>query len=84
MFPELTPRQSEVLALVAQGCSNDEIGARLGVSLATVKLEVAALFRHFDVTTRQELAAIYGRRAAYVPWHPRRRRHVDAEGQLTW
>ena len=31
----ITPRQREVVALIAAGCSNDEVGLRLGISPRT-------------------------------------------------
>lgn len=42
--PELSARQQEVLALLATGCSNQDIAQRLGISPATVKSHVNMLF----------------------------------------
>ena len=33
----ITERQREIVALIAAGCSNDEVGARLGISPRTAK-----------------------------------------------
>jgi DNA-binding NarL/FixJ family response regulator len=57
-FPQLTPREAEVLALVADGLSNGEIAARLFVSLATVKTHINALFAKLDVRTRAQAIAL--------------------------
>jgi LuxR family transcriptional regulator, maltose regulon positive regulatory protein len=54
----LSARQLEVLALVAKGLSNREIGARLGVSELTVKRHVADLLTRLDVPTRAAAAAL--------------------------
>jgi DNA-binding NarL/FixJ family response regulator len=50
----LTPRQYEVLALIAQGKSNRDIAAILGVSLGTVKVHVLRIFRELNVQNRTE------------------------------
>ena len=57
-FPQLTPREAEVLALVADGLSNGEIAARLFVSVATVKTHINALFAKLDVRTRAQAIAL--------------------------
>ena len=53
---DLTPRQRHVLACVCRGLSNKEIGRELEIAEGTVKIHLAALFAHFGVRNRTELA----------------------------
>ncbi|WP_223691881.1 response regulator transcription factor [Leifsonia poae] len=57
-FPQLTPREAEVLALVGEGLSNGEIAASLFVSVATVKTHINALFAKLDVPNRAQAIAL--------------------------
>jgi len=53
----LTPREREVLALLAEGDSNKTIARRLGISVNTVKFHVAALLDKLDATGRTDAVA---------------------------
>ena len=50
----LTPREREVLALVAAGISNKGIARHLQVSPNTVKFHIAAILDKFGAATRAE------------------------------
>ena len=52
----LTTRESEVLALVAEGRSNVEIARDLGVSLKTVQNHVSAVLAKLQVRDRTQAA----------------------------
>jgi DNA-binding NarL/FixJ family response regulator len=54
----LSPRERDVLALVAEGRSNKAIAEALYVSPNTVKTHVASLLRKHDVGSRAHLAAL--------------------------
>jgi DNA-binding NarL/FixJ family response regulator len=58
---QLTDRQREVAELVAQGLSNEEIAARLFLSLATIKSHLTASMRRLGVRTRTQLAILVNR-----------------------
>jgi DNA-binding NarL/FixJ family response regulator len=52
----LTRREHDVVRLVADGRSNDEIGAELGIGAKTVETHLARLFERIGVASRTELA----------------------------
>jgi DNA-binding NarL/FixJ family response regulator len=54
--PALTPRQIDVLARVVEGKRNKVIGNELGLSEATVKAHVTAVFKALGVTNRIQAA----------------------------
>jgi len=57
-FDELTPRETEILGLLAEGQSNKAIARNLGISDGTVKLHVKAILRKLDVHSRVEAAVM--------------------------
>jgi RNA polymerase sigma factor (sigma-70 family) len=54
----LTPREEEILRLLATGESNKEIGSRLFISEQTVKNHVASIFRKLQVNDRTKAALL--------------------------
>ena len=50
----LTPREAEVMALVAEGCSSEAIAGRMGIARTTVESHVRAAMRKLGVTTRRQ------------------------------
>lgn len=57
-FAELTPREREILCLLAEGQSNKLIARNLGISDGTVKLHVKAILRKLGIHSRVEAAVI--------------------------
>jgi DNA-binding NarL/FixJ family response regulator len=58
---ELTPRQSAVLARVVEGKSNKAIASELGLTEATVKAHVTAVFKTLRVANRMQAAIAAGK-----------------------
>jgi DNA-binding NarL/FixJ family response regulator len=54
----LTPREREVLELLAQGATNREIGERLFMAEKTASVHVSRILAKLDVRTRTEAAAV--------------------------
>ena len=57
----LTPREVEVLGMLAEGLANKNIAARLGISEHTVKTHVASILTKLDAFSRAEAVAIGAR-----------------------
>jgi DNA-binding CsgD family transcriptional regulator len=57
--PSITDRQREVIVLIAAGCSNDEVGERLGISPRTVKAHCDVLRQKLGVSRRRQLPIAY-------------------------
>ena len=58
----LTPREHDVIALLAEGLSNREIASRLGISPDTAKFHVGRLIDKLDATGRTDAVAHAARR----------------------
>ncbi len=56
--PSLTPRQLDILSLIAHGRSNKEIAFALGIRERTVKFHVAALFERLGTSSRTEALVV--------------------------
>ena len=54
----LTPRERQVLALVADGATNREIGAQLYMAEKTASVHVSRILAKLDVRSRTEAAAV--------------------------
>jgi DNA-binding NarL/FixJ family response regulator len=54
ILPQLTPRETEVLDLIANGSDNSAIAARLGIAAKTVGNHISAIFLKMQVATRSE------------------------------
>ena len=59
---ELTPREFDVLALLAEGASNKAIAKQLGISVHTAKFHVGSLLDKLDATGRTDAVAHAARR----------------------
>jgi ATP/maltotriose-dependent transcriptional regulator MalT len=57
--PDLTDRQRQVVQLIAAGCSNDEVGERLGISPRTAKAHCDVLRQKLGVARRRQIPAAY-------------------------
>jgi DNA-binding NarL/FixJ family response regulator len=53
---QLSPRELEVLRLIAEGLSNKEIAQRLGISLSTVKTHIEELLQKLSASDRTQAA----------------------------
>jgi len=56
-YSELTPRELEVLELISEGLSNQEIADQLYIEVGTVKNHVHNILKKLDVASREDAAA---------------------------
>ena len=66
-LPAITDRQREVVALIAAGCSNEEVAMRLGISPRTAKAHADALRQKLGVPRRRQIPAAYRARTGDDP-----------------
>jgi LuxR family transcriptional regulator, maltose regulon positive regulatory protein len=55
----LTERQRQVVELIALGCSNEEVGQRLGISARTAKAHCDVLRQKLGVPRRRQIPAAF-------------------------
>jgi len=55
----LSPRELEVVGMVASGLTNVEIARRMDVTVHAVKFHLASVYRKFGVSNRTEAAVAY-------------------------
>ena len=58
-IPSITDRQLQVIELIAAGCSNEEVGERLGISPRTAKAHSDALRQKLGVPRRRQIPVAY-------------------------
>jgi len=66
----LTPRELEVLGLIAQGMSNAELASALTLSAATVKTHVARILAKLDLRDRVQAVVLAYQTGLISPTHP--------------
>jgi two-component system, NarL family, nitrate/nitrite response regulator NarL len=64
---ELSPRQRQALGLLSNGCTNKEIGLRLGLAEVTVKMHISSIFRVLGVTNRTQAVLAARRLGLFEP-----------------
>jgi DNA-binding NarL/FixJ family response regulator len=65
----LTDRETAVLALIAQGRSNQEIAEDLSLSINSIKSYIRVAYRKIDVSSRSQ-AVLWGVRHGLLSVHP--------------
>jgi DNA-binding CsgD family transcriptional regulator len=66
---KLTDRQREVVFLIAAGCSNEEVGERLGISPRTAKAHCDVLRHKLGVARRRQIPVAYRTLTGDDPLH---------------
>ncbi len=86
MASTLSPRQREILDLVAEGRTSKEIASALGISESTVNWHLANVFERLGASSRAEAVALAIRSngADRVAPSPTRVRPAPASARATW
>jgi LuxR family transcriptional regulator, maltose regulon positive regulatory protein len=58
LIEPLSDREIEVLQLIADGYSNQQVAEQLFISLGTVKAHTASIYRKLDVRSRTQAVAV--------------------------
>ena len=66
----ITDRQRQVVQLIAAGCSNKEVGQRLGISPRTAKAHSDALRQKLGVSRRRQIPVAYRAQTGTDPLAP--------------
>ena len=74
-FPQLTPRESEILRLIAEQLTNPEVAERLGLSEKTIRNNASNIFTKLQVATRAQAIAM-ARDAEHDPTNTSRPREM--------
>ena len=77
--PDLTERQLQIVALIARGCSNDEVGEHLGISPRTAKAHCDVLRQKLGVPRRRQIPAAFKALTDLVVRAPARDQRNDLE-----
>ncbi len=79
----LTPRQLDILCLIAGGLTSTEIAARLHISQHTVAQHVGDMLRRYCAKSRSELVARAYAANLFAPgvWPPRPRRRPGEQAE---
>jgi two-component system response regulator DevR len=64
LLASLSPQESRVLALIAQGCTNKEAATAMGLTEKTVKNYLSTVFEKLKVSRRSQAAALYAQERA--------------------
>jgi len=52
----LSPRERQIVSLIAMGCSNRDVAARMGLRTQTVKNHLCRIYRKLNLPNRVQLA----------------------------
>ena len=69
-YPSITQRQRQVVELIAAGCSNEEVGERLGISPRTAKAHCDVLRQKLGVARRRQIPVAYRSLTGVDPLSP--------------